>query len=174
MDKKSPHEVSSAATSTPTSLMLDKDGLLAITDKIHIVMVRTDRNASENHLIASHFVEWRSILSVEGNKKNMGIELMGVGEESKVPAGIIYISMQLVPTLSEALREDILETQLAIEHSKNAERERLFMVYSKQWWREFLEIRDDHKTRYVKIFAQVEWIFSYLLLILFLSYMFIT
>ena len=156
MDKKSPHEVSSAATSTPTSLMLDKDGLLAITDKIHIVMVRTDRNASENHLIASQFVEWRSILSVEGNKKNMGIELMGVGEESKVPAGIIYISMQLVPTLSEALREDILETQLAIEHSKNAERERLFMVYSKQWWREFLEIRDDHKTRYVKIFAQVE------------------
>lgn len=97
----------------------------------------------------------------------MGIELMGVGEESKVPAGIIYISMQLVPALSEALREDILETQLAIEHSKNAERERLFMVYSKQWWREFLEIRDDHKTRYVKIFAQVEWIFSYLLLILF-------
>jgi centrosomal protein CEP76 len=85
----------------------------------------------------------------------MGVELMGVGEECKVPAGILYVSLQLVPTLSETLREDILETQLAIEHSKNSERERLFLLYSKQWWREFLEIREDHKNRLVKLFAQV-------------------
>lgn len=155
MDKKLPHEVSPTMVASPTSLMLDKDGLLAITDKIHIVMVRTDRNSSENQLIASNFFEWRSILSIPGSKKQMGLELMGVGEESKVPAGIVYITIQLVPTLSETLREDILETQLAIEHSKNSERERMFLVYSKQWWREFLEIRDDHKNRYVKLFAQV-------------------
>lgn len=160
MDKTSSHEVSPVYAHTPTSLMLDKDGLLAITDKIHIVMVRTDRNSSENDLIASTFLEWRSILSVPGSKKQMGVELMGVGEENKVPAGIIYLTMQLVPTLSETLRDDLLETQLAIEHSKNSERERLFLVYSKQWWREFLEIRDDHKYRYVKIFAQVYNIFT--------------
>lgn len=66
MDKRAAHEVSPTSTSTPTSLMLDKDGLLGITDKIHLVMVRTDRNASENHLISSCFLEWRTILSVPG------------------------------------------------------------------------------------------------------------
>lgn len=155
MDTKSSHEISQNISQYQTSLMLDKDALLAINDKIHIVMIRTDRNASENHLIASHFLEWRSILSVPGSKKQTSVELMGVGEESKIPAGIIFITMKLVPLLSDTLHEDILETQLAIEHSKNSERERLFLIYSKQWWREYLEIRDDHKYRYVKLFAQV-------------------
>lgn len=155
MDKRSTHEASPAAAPSATSLMLDKDGLLAITDKIHLVMVRTDRDASENHLVSSSFVEWRVVLSADG-KKQIGVEMMGVGDESKVPAGILYVTLQVVPSLSEPLREDILETQLAIEHSKNTERERLFLVYSKQWWREYLEIREDHKNRYVKIFAQVD------------------
>ena len=46
-----------------------------------------------------------------------------------------------------------------LEHSKNTERERLFLVYAKQWWKEYLEIRDDHKNRLVKIFAQVIFFF---------------
>ena len=37
-----------------------------------------------------------------------------------------------------------------------AERERLFLVYAKQWWREFLQIRASHSNRLVKIFAQDE------------------
>ena len=43
-----------------------------------------------------------------------------------------------------------------MEHSKVAERERLFLVYAKQWWREFLQIRSSHCNRLVKIFAQDE------------------
>lgn len=43
-----------------------------------------------------------------------------------------------------------------MEHSKIAERERLFLVYAKQWWREFLQIRPQHSDRLVKIFAQDE------------------
>jgi centrosomal protein CEP76 len=74
-----------------------------------------------------------------------------------VPVGILNVSMQLVPILesSEPLNEDILATQLGLEYSRNTERERLFLVYAKQWWKEYLEIRDDHKNRFVKIFAQV-------------------
>ena len=37
-----------------------------------------------------------------------------------------------------------------------SERERLFLVYSKQWWREYLQIRHSHSSRLVKIFAQDE------------------
>ena len=47
-----------------------------------------------------------------------------------------------------------MRTQEDLEHSKIAERERLFLVYAKQWWREFLQIRSHHSDRLVKIFAQ--------------------
>jgi centrosomal protein CEP76 len=138
-----------------TNKMPDISTLLSISDQIHLVMIRTDSN-QDNHLISSHFLEWRTLLSMPDTKRIISIELMGTGAESKIPAGILNISMQLTPSLVEPLREDILTAQLGMEHSKNTERERLFIVYSKQWWKEYLEIRDDHKFRLVKIFAQVK------------------
>ena len=139
-----------------SALMADSATLLSICDQIHLVMIRTDSN-QETHLISSNFLEWRTILTFPGQKQNIAIELMGTGAESKVPAGLLNVCLQLVPTLEEHIREDILGAQLGLEHSKNTERERLFLVYAKQWWKEFLEIRDDHKHRLVKIFAQVKY-----------------
>lgn len=45
--------------------------------------------------------------------------------------------------------------QFTLERQKTAEKERLFLVYAKQWWREYLQIRPTHNARLVKIFAQV-------------------
>lgn len=45
--------------------------------------------------------------------------------------------------------------QQSLERQRTAEKERLFLVYAKQWWREFLEIRPSHQSKMVKIFAQV-------------------
>lgn len=45
--------------------------------------------------------------------------------------------------------------QQSLEKQRTAEKERLFLVYAKQWWREFLEIRPSHQSKMVKIFAQV-------------------
>jgi centrosomal protein CEP76 len=150
--------------SETTSLMADSAVMLSICDPIHIVMVRTDIN-QETHLVSSHFLEWRTCLTMPNNKQNISIELMGTGAESKIPAGLLNICLQLVPTLDDPIREDIFGAQLGLEHSKNTERERLFLVYAKQWWKEYLEIRDDHKNRLVKIFAQV----SFTLILYFLS-----
>ena len=50
----------------------------------------------------------------------------------------------------------MITAQVNLEHSRIAERERLFLVYAKQWWREFLQIRSSHSNRLVKIFAQDE------------------
>lgn len=49
----------------------------------------------------------------------------------------------------------LLLTQQSLERQRTAEKERLFLVYAKQWWREFLEIRPSHQSKLVKIFAQV-------------------
>lgn len=137
-----------------SALMADSASLLSLCDPIHIVMIRTDSN-QDSHLVSSQFLEWRTLLAQTRNKQSMSIELMGTGAENKIPAGILNVCLQLVPPLEEPLREDIIGAQLGLEHSKNTERERLFISYAKQWWKEYLEIRDDHKNRIVKIFAQV-------------------
>lgn len=137
-----------------SSLMADSATLLGIHDPLHLVLIRTDAT-QETHLVSSHFLEWRTVLTHLNNKQTMSIELMGTGAESKIPAGLLNVCLQLVPSLSEPLREDVLGAQLGLEHSKSTERERLFLVYAKQWWKEYLEIREDNKNRMVKIFAQV-------------------
>lgn len=78
------------------------------------------------------------------------------GAENKLPVGVINVCVQLIPPLHEIVSEDILAAQLDLEHTKSTERERLFLIYAKQWWKEYLEIREEHRTRLVKIFGQVK------------------
>ena len=68
---------------------------------------------------------------------------------------MINTCLQLIPPLNESVGDDILAAQLDLEHTKSTERERLFLIYAKQWWKEYLEIREEHRTRLVKIFGQV-------------------
>lgn len=49
----------------------------------------------------------------------------------------------------------IMLHQQSLEKQRTAEKERLFLVYAKQWWREFLDIRQSNHSKMVKIFAQV-------------------
>ncbi|XP_076592401.1 centrosomal protein of 76 kDa isoform X2 [Chaetodon auriga] len=80
----------------------------------------------------------------------------GTGSECKVPAGVLTVGLELYPPLTETLSTDIISTQQSLERQRTAEKERLFLVYAKQWWREFLEIRPSHQSKMVKIFAQDE------------------
>lgn len=77
--------------------------LLASTDKIHIVLIKTDPSG-DAHLLGSHFLEWRVILCSPGGRVRNSIELNGVGAEAKVPIGIIDIRMDLIPRLSQVCK----------------------------------------------------------------------
>lgn len=79
------------------------------------------------------------------------------GQENKVPVGILEMRMELIPRVSSEISEEVVAAQLALQKNRQAERERLFLVYAKQWWKEFLQIRSGHKERLVKIFAQVHY-----------------
>ena len=95
------------------------------------------------------------------------MELLGVGSESKVPVGALDIRLELIPILTydecgagnnvgngespSALKEEVVMAQLASEKSRSTEKERLFLNYAKQWWREFLSLRPDHSERIVKV-----------------------
>ncbi|EHH58742.1 Centrosomal protein of 76 kDa [Macaca fascicularis] len=135
--------------------MADSTTMLSISDPIHMVLIKTDI-FGETTLVASYFLEWRSVLGSENGVTSLTVELMGVGTESKVSVGILNIKLEMYPPLNQTLSQEVVNTQLALERQKTAEKERLFLVYAKQWWREYLQIRPSHNSRLVKIFAQDE------------------
>ncbi|CAL8247909.1 unnamed protein product [Lota lota] len=137
------------------SRMADCTTMLSICDPVHLVLIKTD-TSNETTLVSSYFLDWRSVLSAPSGRTCFSVELLGVGSECKVPAGVLTISLELYPPLTETLYVDIITTQQSLERQRTAEKERLFLVYAKQWWREFLEIRPSHQSKLVKIFAQDE------------------
>jgi len=137
------------------SKMADSATLLSLSDNIHLVLIKTDPSG-DTTLVGSHFLTWRDVLSVATGRMTCPVEINGVGTEAKVPMGILEIKFEIIPRLSQILTKDVISAQVKLEHSRIAERERLFLVYAKQWWREFLQIRASHSNRLVKIFAQDE------------------
>ncbi|XP_030639159.1 centrosomal protein of 76 kDa [Chanos chanos] len=138
-----------------SSKMADATTMLSICDPVHMVLIRTD-TSGDTTLVSSYFLDWRTVLSAPNGKAGIAVELLGVGSECKVPAGVLNLQLELYPPLSETLTPEIITTQQSLERQKTAEKERLFLVYAKQWWREFLEIRPSHQSKLVKIFAQDE------------------
>lgn len=137
------------------SKMADATTMLSICDPVHMVLIKTD-TSGDTTLVSSYFLDWRSVLSAHNGKTSISVELLGVGSECKVAAGVLNLKLELYPPLTETLSPDVITTQRSLEKQKTAEKERLFLVYAKQWWQEFLEIRPSHQSKLVKIFAQDE------------------
>ncbi|XP_071091691.1 centrosomal protein of 76 kDa-like isoform X1 [Haliotis cracherodii] len=135
--------------------MADPAGMLSLSDPVHMVLVKTDATG-DTTLVSSHFFEWRPVLTASQSNMKISVELKGIGNESKVPVGILEVQMELYPRSQQVMDERVVRAQLDLERSRQAEKERLFLVYAKQWWKEFLQIREAHKDRLVKIFAQDE------------------
>ncbi|XP_034071721.1 centrosomal protein of 76 kDa isoform X2 [Gymnodraco acuticeps] len=137
------------------SKMADGTTMLSLCDPVHLVLIKTD-TSSETMLVSSYFLDWRVVLCSPNGKTCFAVELMGVGSECKVPAGVLTVGLELYPPLTDTLSADIISTQQSLERQRTAEKERLFLVYAKQWWREFLQIRPSNQSKMVKIFAQDE------------------
>ena len=78
-----------------------------------------------------------------------------------MPVGVLEMRLEVIPRTRDHLSEQIVSAQVSLERNRQAERERLFLVYAKQWWKEYLQIRPSHGQRLVKIFAQVSVLLSY-------------
>lgn len=137
------------------SRMAETSTLLSMSDPIHLVLLKTDA-AGDTTLLSSHLLDWRTVLSCDYGRQSMSIELMGVGDGNKVPVGIIDVKLEILPIPEQILTTEVITTQVNLERSRISERERLFLVYAKQWWKEYLQIRETHQRRLVKIFAQDE------------------
>ena len=138
-----------------TDKIVTPNDALSIRDSIHLVLTKTDK-FGEINLVGSRYLEWRHILSDTMGRGSTAIELNGIGNESSVPAGLLDITMEIVPKVTSSVSQDVVMAQLSLERSRCAERERMFLVYAKQWWKEYLQIRQQHAQRLVKVFAQDE------------------
>ena len=135
--------------------MLSYTDALSMSDQIHVVLTRTNSRA-ETELVGTSCLQWRSILCETTGKVILSVELSGIGTEAKIPAGILDFQLEIVPKSSEPINLDILTAQFALEKQRGAEKERMFLVYAKQWWKEYLQIRSTHSQRLVKVFAPDE------------------
>lgn len=59
--------------------MADSSRLLSICDPLHLVLIKTSPTG-ETTLVASKFLEWRTVLASHSNKMKISVELFGTGK----------------------------------------------------------------------------------------------
>ncbi|KAJ3285839.1 Centrosomal protein of 76 kDa [Blyttiomyces sp. JEL0837] len=139
--------------------------------KLHILVTRLHLPTATRSLIGSHMLEWRDCLvgsPAGGHGTTKIIEVKEVGE-TEVTVGLLEVSLEVVPRgvgftggdagsggATEWLTSEEVGFQLKRESRQDEEVHRLFYVYSKQWWNDYLQIRPSHAERLVKIFAEDE------------------
>ena len=155
-------------TTSYSDRMMSYTDALSVSDPVHLVVTRTDAQGTRR-LVGSHSLEWREVLAEDSGRRSRSVELSGVGSESSIPAGILDLRLELFPKGEEecgvegvanggrgALGGEVVAAQISLERQRRAEHERLFLVYAKQWWAEFLQVRREHAGRPVRIFARDE------------------
>ncbi|CAG5134305.1 unnamed protein product [Candidula unifasciata] len=135
--------------------MADIVSMLSMCDPIHLVLIKTDA-VGDTSLLSSQYFEWRPLLTSKQGVMKTSVEMMGTGSEAHVPVGLLELQLELFPKPPQSLEENVVRAQIELEKSRQAERERMFLVYAKQWWKEYLQVRESHSERLVKMFAQDE------------------
>lgn len=129
--------------------------LLALAQPIHIVMTVSSPRG-EVTLLGTCKIDWRTALCCHNNIMTHSVELVGLKTEGQIPAGVLSLRWELISKQKNCLNKDVLEAQTQLEQQRETETKRMFLLYAKQWWREYLAIRPNHSQRTVKIFAEDE------------------
>ncbi len=129
--------------------------MVPIADPIHIIMTSLSPRG-ETELLGTCKVNWRTVLCCHNNITTQTVELSGLKTEGQVPPGVLNLRWELMPKQTTRLNREVLEAQTQLEHQRLIESKRMFLLYAKQWWREYLAIRQNHTNRIVKIFAEDE------------------
>ena len=107
-------------------------------------------------LLGSCTVNWRkALLQSDGYVINQ--EVFGRKSDCGISIGILNLRLKIVPLLKDVVTVKELELQQKAESNSASERNRLFLFYTKQWWNEFINLRQSHNERNVKIFADDEY-----------------
>eukprot|EP00698_Gefionella_okellyi_P021413 TRINITY_DN693_c0_g1_i2.p1 TRINITY_DN693_c0_g1~~TRINITY_DN693_c0_g1_i2.p1 ORF type:complete len:635 (-),score=95.57 TRINITY_DN693_c0_g1_i2:330-2234(-) len=128
--------------------------LLKLDTPLHIVILKHDEQRGGGcTLIGTHCLDWRRVL--QSGTLTIAVEMAGIGVESSVPAGTLDIQLELLPHAVHLPVADVMST-ITRQKAYDSECARRFVVYARNWWRDYLHLRESHKTRLIKIFATTE------------------
>ena len=92
--------------------------LLAVEEMLHLVVVEQHADGSQ-HLASSLLVDWRKVL--HSGSCILSLQLPGIGEDAKLPAGAIEMRLELRPFLPPA--ERVSEADLVLEIKRQRARQ---------------------------------------------------
>lgn len=155
LEKKLPPPATGGDVSTGVGRMISCADGLSISDPVQIALTTTNHRG-EVDLVGTCDLEWRRVLCEVSGRFPLTVELRGVGAEAKITPGILDLRIDTVPQPMDPVHLDLFSAQLGLEKQRRSEKERLFLVYARQWWKEYLQLRPEHSQRLVKIFASNE------------------
>ncbi|KAI9329408.1 hypothetical protein BDR26DRAFT_1011765 [Obelidium mucronatum] len=124
-------------------------------DKMHVVVTRVHHPSGSVSLIGTTELDIRE--SFCGRPVKKLVEIKESGED--VTCGILEVMTESVPrdsTGAFSVSSEEVSFQLKRESRQFDEINRLFYIHAKQWWNDYLQIRNCHAQRLVKIFAHDE------------------
>ncbi|KAK3741153.1 hypothetical protein QZH41_011834 [Actinostola sp. cb2023] len=133
----------------------DSNTLLNITDPISLILSKTEANGNVS-LIGSHCFDWQKVLKEPNGVLAVTVDVNGMGEESKMMIGALEMKFQVLTTGRQVVQPHVIDSHLSNIHSRASERERRFMGYARQWWKDYMSGHLSHSRQQVKIFAQNE------------------
>ncbi|KAJ1547515.1 Centrosomal protein of 76 kDa [Nowakowskiella sp. JEL0078] len=128
-----------------------------------LVVSRLDDLNKSCSLVGSRSVEWRQVL--ETGYLSVLVELLDPQGGGQVTIGLLEMQFELLPRLQSEnqrackTKEEIykkLFAKIIADEKSESDQQRLFFMFSKQWWGDFLAMRSIHSQRLVKIFAMNE------------------
>lgn len=105
-------------------------------------------------VLGTHEMDWRKA-AIYGEKFIHRLEFLDIFNPDIV-IGIIEARLDLQALSEIFLAQDQLKYQVEQSISKQKEAERVFFVFAREWWSDYLNIRDTHESRLVKLFANYE------------------
>jgi centrosomal protein CEP76 len=116
-------------------------------DEIYFSVIKKDIVGALYVVGVGHF-DWRKVL-LNGRTSSL-VELFDQMNPD-MSMGILDIVLEL--STKDRVREDEYEFQLKLKQRKLEELASSFFLEAKQWWNDYLQMRETHSTRLVKIFA---------------------
>ena len=142
-------------------------------DLLHMVAV-LNRPGGSSQLIGANAVDWRKCLIRQVHPPSAclvfsrhcpshcmlqvwtaTVELRAF-DGTSVPAGIVEISVEMLPRGGSFSLEDKLARRIALVRDGVAAADRSYFNYAKKWWQEYLSVGAHVNHRLIKLLAQAE------------------
>ncbi|KAJ3175814.1 Centrosomal protein of 76 kDa [Irineochytrium annulatum] len=141
----------------------DTNILLQTAQPLRLLLTRLHLPTSTRTLLGVKDVDWRDALT--GTAARPTLEIKEPGAEVDVTVGLLELRLELLglrpaatlttrgggsSAAAAVIASDEVSQQLRRERRRSDEVTRLFYVYAKQWWADYLGMRDSHAQRLVK------------------------